>query len=422
VAGPETRSATRLAAAAFTLLAVAAAGVSAETETPPGTSPADVPGAIRVIRGESSTPVPAIRRDGRMLVPLGRALFAALGEEIAVSVVWPFATLALEDRTVRLAIGAAEAVEADGRLHWLPGPVRVVAGAAALHPESLPVALAALGLRCRWNPAGSSLELSPPPGEGVPASAGNPADAPASGRTAETPAPAGSRSAAGGLAGPLGRWPLHIVLDAGHGGHDCGAYGNTGLCEKAVTLDLVLRIARILRSRGAKVTLTRDSDTFVSLPTRVRIAAKANADLFVSVHVNSSLSRSARGVETYVYGARTTSRNAAEVARRENAEANYMDIILGDLAQQVHHDASIRVAGSVEKELVRRLSLVGRAHEKVMEAPFYVLARSGRPAVLVEVGFISNRNEEARLRDSGYLRSLAECIAAGLAGLAGGRS
>jgi N-acetylmuramoyl-L-alanine amidase len=209
------------------------------------------------------------------------------------------------------------------------------------------------------------------------------------------------------------------VLDAGHGGHDGGALGEGGLKEKDVMLDLVLRVARILKDHGARITMTRDNDTFIPLPRRVEIAERAKADLFVSIHVNSSPSRSASGVETYVYGARTTSRRAAAVVRRENAEANYMDIILGDLAQQVHHDASIRVAGSVEKELVRQLSLTGRAHERVMEAPFYVLARSGRPAVLIEVGFISNHREEARLRDPKYRAQLAEVIAAGLLGLAG---
>jgi N-acetylmuramoyl-L-alanine amidase len=210
-----------------------------------------------------------------------------------------------------------------------------------------------------------------------------------------------------------------VGVDAGQGGHDCGARSPFGLCEKTVTLDLAKRVAALLRKQGAKVTMTRENDRYVSLKERVEIARRAKADLFVSLHVNASRNRRAHGVETYVYGARASGRRAQESVRRENAEANYMEIILSDLEQQAHHESSIRVAGVVEDEMVRRLRLVGRAGQKVFEAPFYVLARAGRPAVLVEVGFITNQEEERRLRSPAYRARLADSIVAGLAAAAG---
>jgi len=109
----------------------------------------------------------------------------------------------------------------------------------------------------------------------------------------------------------------------------------------------------------------------------------------------------------------------ADLVRRENAEADYVDIIVNDLQQRLHHNASIRVAGSVEDELVSRLSIHGRSGKRVKEAPFYVLARARRPAVLLEIGFISNSAEEARMRDSNWRQRVAESIAGGLVEVAG---
>ncbi len=400
------RAAVRLAAVVVALSAEPAVAALAAGAYPSSTA-ASVP-AIRVLREGASTAVPVVRADGRRLVPLGAALLEATGETITVTVAWPFATLTRGPRSLRMAVGVAGAAGSEGRVAWLPDPPRMAGGRLALTPEAVAEAFQRIGVRCRWDSAGDTLEITPEPA----AAPAPPAVAPpsAEGRPGDRQKPA---------AGALSRWPLHIVLDAGHGGHDGGARGEGGLCEKTVTLDIALRVTKILRAHGARITLTRDDDTFIPLPKRVKIAERAQADLFVSVHVNASPNRRASGIETYVYGARTTSRRAAAVARRENAEANYMDIILGDLAQQVHHDASIRVAGSVEKALVRRMALTGRAHERVMEAPFYVLARSGRPAVLFELGFISNPAEEARLRDPKYRAQLADVIAAGLRELAG---
>jgi N-acetylmuramoyl-L-alanine amidase len=146
----------------------------------------------------------------------------------------------------------------------------------------------------------------------------------------------------------------------------------------------------------------------------VHIAARVKADMFVSVHANSSPSEEARGVETYVYGQRNTSGHINDVVRRENADSNYLDIMLNDLAQLQFHDRSVEMAGSVERQLVQQLGVTGRAHRKIMQAPFYVLARAERPAILVEVGFISNPREERLLGSPDWRRQIAESIAAGL--------
>jgi len=105
------------------------------------------------------------------------------------------------------------------------------------------------------------------------------------------------------------------------------------------------------------------------------------------------------------------------LVRRENAEADYVDIIVNDLQQRLHHESSIRVAGSVEDELVRRLNVQGRGGKRVKEAPFYVLARARRPAVLLEIGFISNSVEEGKMRGIGWRQRVAESVADGLAEL-----
>ena len=207
--------------------------------------------------------------------------------------------------------------------------------------------------------------------------------------------------------------PLRIVLDPGHGGPDCGARGRGGTQEKDITLDLARRLGDFLKRQGFEVAFTRDRDEYVDLKDRVRFAGRAMADLLVSIHVNASRNRSAHGVETYRYGRKVEGAAAAALVSRENADSDYVDI-LGSLAQDGFQEQSIRVAGNIEKEMVARLQTMGRARQKIMEAPFYILAKAGRPAVLLEVGFISNATEEKRLRDSGYRQKLVESIGSGL--------
>jgi len=379
------------------LLAAAAAAAAAEA-------------TFTLERGGVRIPLPVVVRDGETLVPLGAEARGALEGLGRVTLRVPFVTISSEGLDLRAACGLTRASLGDGRTAFLPDPPRIEDGVPALSPRSLAAALSLLGLKCSWGEPGTRLVLDapPPPRPEAMAAAGK-----ASGVPLASPAPKVP-------AAPARTAPAHIVLDAGHGGEDCGARGTHGLCEKEITLDLARRLRRLLEGRGIRVTMTRDDDRKLALPQRVEIAAEANADMFVSLHVNSSPSSAARGVESYVYGANVTSRDVAELVRRENAETNYVDIIVNDLQQRLHHDASIRVAGSVEDELVRKLRVHGRSGMRVKEAPFYVLARARRPAVLLEIGFISNPTEEKKLRDQAWRQRVAESIAGGVARAVGG--
>ena len=334
-------------------------------------------------------------RDGEAYIRLGARMQGALEGLARITPRFPFTIISSEGLELRIACGLNRAWLSDGRSVWLPDVPRMDEGNPSLTPRSLRLALALLGVRSSWADDGSRLVIDEGGPPAVPA-----ALPPASPRPVPPPLP---------LA------PSHIVLDPGHGGEDCGAQSRRGLCEKAVTLDLALRVRKILEARGLRVTMTREDDRKLTLEQRVEVAQQAGADLFVSLHINSSPNRSAKGVETYVYGQSVSNRAVADLVRRENAEADYVDIIVNDLQQRLHHDSSIRVAGSVEDELVRRLNVQGRSGKRVKEAPFYVLARARRPAVLLEIGFISNSNEEERMRGGGWRQRVAESIADGLA-------
>jgi len=335
---------------------------------------------------------------------------------LAVSPRRPFAELSRGGRVLRLAVGLRVARGERGRLVWLPDAPRLHRGALALSPPSVAAALAALGLPAAWTAAEARLRVD----------AGGPAGTPAA-RPAPPGADVNARAAeAGGAlrapAPPPRTGPWRVVVDAGHGGHDSGARGRSGLSEKDVTLDLARRVAALLARRGVDASMTRDDDRYITLQDRVDIARRAKADLFVSIHVNSSPNSGARGVESYVYGSQARGRRLADLVRFENADANYVGIIVSDLQQQQFHEASIRTAGAIENAMVRSLNTVGRANRRVKEAPFYVLARAGQPSVLIEVGFISNPVEERKLRDEAYRARLADTIAGGVLEVASGRT
>ncbi|MEK7765217.1 MAG: N-acetylmuramoyl-L-alanine amidase, partial [bacterium] len=313
---------------------------------------------------------------------------------------YPRATVSRGARRVAMALGLKAAADERGRIVWLPDAPRLHRGAFVLSPPALAAALAGTGLPAIWNGPGALLQLrgDAPPAPGVLA---GPVPRP-------VPAPAARNG------------PWRVVVDAGHGGHDSGARGRSGLREKDVTLDLAKRVTALLTRRGASVVLTRDDDRYITLQERVDIARREKADFFVSIHVNSSPNPTARGVESFVYGAEARGRRLADLVRFENADANYVGIIVSDLQQHQYHDASIRMAGSIEKAMVQTLETVGRANRRVKEAPFYVLARASQPSVLIEVGFISNPAEERKLRDDGYRARLAATIAGGVLEVASG--
>jgi N-acetylmuramoyl-L-alanine amidase len=214
-----------------------------------------------------------------------------------------------------------------------------------------------------------------------------------------------------------------IVLDPGHGGHDPGALGPGGLPEKELTLDVARRVAALLQEDlGVRVVLTRSRDQFVALRERTTLANREKADLFVSIHVNAAPAMTAAGAETYFLSSEATDNAAREAAAFENkvidleggsrgASRDVLRSILWDLAQSDFQQESSRLAGDLQNTLTRALRLPSRG---VKQAPFYVLGGAAMPAVLVEIGFITNPQEEARLRDEGYRDRIARSLAAGL--------
>jgi N-acetylmuramoyl-L-alanine amidase len=215
-----------------------------------------------------------------------------------------------------------------------------------------------------------------------------------------------------------------IVIDPGHGGKDPGAIGPRGLKEKDITLSVAKRLGKILKSRySANVIYTRSKDTFVPLNERTEVANSKRADLFISIHTNASRKRGARGVETYFLNW-TNNREAMRVAARENKISikkmekmqNELQFILQDLARKNKNEESMRLAHSVQNSMISSLKKSYRKIENlgVKYAPFYVLVGAGMPSVLVEVSFISNREEEKRLASSRYKDKIAEAIAKGI--------
>jgi N-acetylmuramoyl-L-alanine amidase len=211
-----------------------------------------------------------------------------------------------------------------------------------------------------------------------------------------------------------------IVIDPGHGGHDTGTIGPNGLEEKDLTLDVALRLGKLIEQKlGAQVVYTRTDDTFVPLEERTALANQAKGDLFISIHANSSSDSSARGIETY-YLNLTDSEEAREVAARENAlaQASYHD--LQDLVQKITRnekiDESRELAGDIQSALAKRMQRTSHAQRNrgVKRAPFIVLLGANMPSVLTEISFISNPTDEALLKKGEQRQKVAEGILAGI--------
>jgi len=244
-----------------------------------------------------------------------------------------------------------------------------------------------------------------------------------SGREAR-PTAAGDRSLTRALGLKIGK----IVIDAGHGGHDTGTIGPNGLMEKEVVLDVARRLGRLLEARlGAEVIYTRRDDTFVPLETRTAIANRAQADLFISIHANSSRDPDARGVETY-YLNFTSSPDALEVAARENAVSEKSIHELQDLVRKIalkdKIDESREFAADVQDSLYGSLELNGAGvHNRgIKKAPFIVLIGANMPSILAEISFVSNPVDERRLETSEQRQRIAEALYRGVARYANGLS
>jgi N-acetylmuramoyl-L-alanine amidase len=216
-----------------------------------------------------------------------------------------------------------------------------------------------------------------------------------------------------------------IVIDPGHGGHDTGTTGPEGLREKDLVLDISKRLGALIEERmNSEVIYTRTDDTFVALEQRTDIANQAKADLFLSIHANSSPLPSAAGVETY-YLNFTTSKAALDLAARENAGSQKSIFELQDLLEKIalrdKVDESREFANRIQSALYS-FSAKYDSHARdrgVRKAPFVVLIGASMPSVLAEIGFISNAHDEGVMKKAEYRQRLAESLYKGLSGYAG---
>jgi len=228
-----------------------------------------------------------------------------------------------------------------------------------------------------------------------------------------TPAVASEPAVASGPPSAVPQSALCVVVDAGHGGKDPGAIGPTGLYEKDVVMEIAANLAVLLeKEQGCKVILTRRDDSFIPLSERPEIANQAKADLFISVHANASRDKKTCGSQVFIYNREASSSKAAEIARQENRDANYLEIIKDDLRQSVHETDSITLAGLISQELEKH----GQETRRIERAPFFVLAKSHMPSVLVETAFISNREEECKIRRREFCLQIARNIFNGVRG------
>lgn len=233
---------------------------------------------------------------------------------------------------------------------------------------------------------------------------------------AAAPTTSGARTLTRALGLKIGR----IVIDPGHGGHDTGTIGPTGVEEKDVVLDVAMRLAKLLREEtGGEVVLTRTTDTFIPLEERTAIANEKGADLFISIHANSSRDRQARGIETY-YMNFTSDPGALEVAARENATSQESVHELRDLIKKIalteKVEESHEFANLVQREVYRRLEKAGGKQKDrgVKKAPFVVLIGANMPSVLSEISFLSNPGDERLLKRADYRQKIAEALYRGV--------
>ncbi len=214
--------------------------------------------------------------------------------------------------------------------------------------------------------------------------------------------------------------PFIVVIDAGHGGKDAGAIGYTlKLQEKSVNLKTALKLGALLEKEpGVKVIYTRKKDVFIPLDDRAQIANKAKADLFISIHANAAENRSAKGTETYTLGSSSAN---LDVAMRENSvilyESDYKtkykgfdnsseSYIMFDFIQSKYIEQSLGFASSIEKQFQN----INRTSRGVKQAGFWVLKQTSMPAVLIELGYLSNKEEEAFLSKDANIEKFAKSI------------
>ncbi|MFH1074878.1 MAG: N-acetylmuramoyl-L-alanine amidase [Candidatus Firestonebacteria bacterium] len=209
-----------------------------------------------------------------------------------------------------------------------------------------------------------------------------------------------------------------IVIDAGHGGKDPGAVGKNGLQEKAVTLDIALKTAELIRGKLKKeVVLTRDRDVYISLQERIAIANRNKGDIFISIHINANTDREAEGAEIYIYDSEASDKKSSRLAIRENMDfvkTGGIKSILSELSSKSDDYLSILLAGNILDNIVSSVDVESRNKNMILRAPFYVIAHANMPAVLVEVAFITNNDDEKKLKENDFKNGVAKAICQGV--------
>src|SRR5215475_2334316 len=234
--------------------------------------------------------------------------------------------------------------------------------------------------------------------------------------------PTNTRDGQSTLTRALGLKIGRIVIDAGHGGHDTGTIGPTGLMEKDLCLDVALRLGKLIQLKlpGADVVYTRPDDTFIPLEERTRIANEAKADLFISIHANSSHDGQARGIETYYLNLKGSA-EAMEVAARENASSSDgihdLEDIVKRIARTEKIDESKEFAQDVQESLSKNVQKNAKLvkNRGVRKAPFVVLIGADMPSILTEISFLSNPADEKMLKQPEHRQRVAEGIYQGVA-------
>lgn len=210
---------------------------------------------------------------------------------------------------------------------------------------------------------------------------------------------------------------LKVMVDPGHGGDDGGAKGPKGLKEKTAALELARAVGAKLDAAGFEAVYTREDDTFIPLWDRARAANAQGADLFLSLHLNAARAKAARGSEVYFLSLGQGEDDEVVVAENAGAGSapgspdSVVASILDDLAQKAFLQDSERLAVAIQGQLNR---LAGIQERGVKQAPFIVLRGAAMPAVLVEVAFISNPKEEAKLKDPAFRAKVADAITLGV--------
>ena len=211
-----------------------------------------------------------------------------------------------------------------------------------------------------------------------------------------------------------------IVVDPGHGGHDPGAVGHSGLQEKDVVLSIGLKLREKLKEElGLDVVMTRSTDVFIPLEERTAIANKVNADLFVSIHANAAPNRNAAGIETYYLNLAKTEK-VAQLAAKENGtsleKVSTLQAILFDLMANYKLNDSAHLAEEIQKAIYKaaKAKYPDTKNLGIKQGPFYVLVGASMPSILTEVGFLSNNTEEAHLKDPSFHDLTADGILDGI--------